>query len=209
MEKEEGLILRAREGDRQAMEEIYRGCCEGVYRYAYWSTGSREDAEDITSEAFYRAFKHLGRYDPSKASFSTWVMRIAHNLVADSYRKKARHPQVELPPDLAWEGEVGDALEAEDERRVLMEAMRELTEEQRQVLVLKYFMQMGNREVGRVMGRREGAVNALHHRALWRLGLILEREGAAPQGRGAALPQTENAPLGHAGGKCADEGREG
>jgi len=179
---DEDLVRRARQGDRLAMETIWRECHGEVYRYAWWNSGSREDAEDITSEAFYRAFRNLDRYDPAKASFETWIMRITRNLVIDARRREARHPRGEMPKEATAEGEVGEGLEADEERQALREAMGELTEEQRQVLVMKYVMDMKNRDIGTVLGRREGAVNALHHRALRKLGRILEERGAGQAG---------------------------
>ncbi len=178
------------------MEMIWRECHGEVYRYAWWNTGSREDAEDITSEAFYRAFRHLDRYDPDRASFYTWIMRIAHNLVIDHRRGRSGHFQVELDRDMAAEEELGEELQREEERRVLREAMGALTEEQRQVLVLKYVMEMKNAEIGKVLGRREGAVNALHHRALRKLGRILEREGAGSVIPGEPATEAEPADKG-------------
>jgi RNA polymerase sigma factor (sigma-70 family) len=174
---ESDLIRRAREGDEEALGSIYREHFDGVYRYAYWNTGSREEAEDISEETFYRVLKHIGGYDESKASLRSWVMRIAHNLVVDHHRHRARHPQAELDETLAAPVDIGGELEAEESRGALLEAMQRLTLEQRQVLQMKYFLQMSNTEAARALGKREGAINALQHRALRRMGGLLEKQG--------------------------------
>ena len=177
MDIESDLIRRAQEGDEGALGSIYRECFDGVYKYAYWNTGSREEAEDLCEETFYRVLKHIGRYDEAKASFRSWVMRIAHNLVVDRHRHRARHPEVELDERLAAPGDISSEVEAEESREVLLKAMQELTMEQRQVLQMKYFLQMSNAETARALGKREGAINALQHRALRRMGGLLEEQG--------------------------------
>jgi RNA polymerase sigma-70 factor (ECF subfamily) len=182
---ESDLIRRAREGDEEALGSIYREYFDGVYKYAYWNTGSREEAEDISEETFYRVLKHIGGYDEAKASLRSWVMRIAHNLVVDHHRHRARHPQAELDETLAESVDIGGELEAEESRGALHKAMQELTLEQRQVLQMKYFLQMSNAEAARALGKREGAINALQHRALRRMGGLLEKQGL---GRAADKP---------------------
>lgn len=148
-----------------------------MYKYAYWNTGSREEAEDLCEETFYRVLKHIGRYDESKSSFRSWVMRIAHNLVVDRYRHRARRPEAELDEGLAAPGDVTSGMEAKELRAVIEEAMLGLTLEQRQVLQMKYFLEMSNAEVAKALGKREGAVNALQHRALRKMGGLLEGLG--------------------------------
>lgn len=177
MDIESDLIRRAREGDEEALGSIYREHFDGVYKYAYWNTGSREEAEDISEETFYRVLKHIGSYDEGKASLRSWVMRIAHNLVVDHHRHRARHPQAELDETLAASVDVGSEVEAEERRAALLKAMQGLTLEQRQVLQMKYFLQMSNAEVARALGKREGAINALQHRALRKMGGLLEKQG--------------------------------
>lgn len=181
MDIESDLIRRAQEGDREAQGSIYRKCFDGVYKYAYWNTGSREEAEDLCEETFYRVLKHLGSYDEEKASLRSWVMRIAHNLVVDRHRRRARRPEAELDEGLAAPTDITGGIEAEELRETVKLAMRELTPEQRQVLQMKYFLEMSNAEVAQTLGKREGAVNALQHRALRKMGGLLEKEGWGPQ----------------------------
>lgn len=150
------LIRRDQSGDREAFGEIYRGYFDDVYKYLYWNVGSREEAEGLSEEVFYRALKFIGKYDEDRASIRSWVMRIAHNLLVDHYRHRARHPQVELAQEVEAPGDITSGLEEEERARLLRQAMEELTLEQRQALQMKYFLQMSNAEVDRTIGRREG-----------------------------------------------------
>jgi RNA polymerase sigma-70 factor, ECF subfamily len=174
---ESDVIRRAQGGDQDALGTVYRESFDDVYKYAYWNTGSREDAEDLCEETFYRVLKHIGRYDESRSSFRSWVMRIAHNLVVDRYRHKSRRPETGLDEQMAAPDDVTSGMEAKELRGAIDEAMRGLTLEQRQVLQMKYFLDMSNAEVAGALGKREGAVNALQHRALRKMGGLLEGKG--------------------------------
>lgn len=170
MELDPETIRKASEGDREAFASIYHRYFDDVYKFIYWNTGSREEAEDLTEEVFYRVLKYIDRYEEKKASFKSWIFRIARNLVIDHFRSSSRRTRAELD-ERAEEGagDFQEGLEAAEERREVRRALRILTEEQRQVVVMKYFLEMDNAEIAEVLGKREGAVNALHHRAIRRL----------------------------------------
>lgn len=177
MESLEELARRAAEGDREAFGNIYQALLDGVFGYFFWNLPSREEAEDLTEEVFLRCLVHIRDYDPRKGPFRAWIFRIARNLLVDHLRRAsvrkgsvgAVREETEVSHD--------DRLEEEERRRMVREALEELPETQRQVVIMKYFAGMNNAEVARALGRSEGAVNALQHRALRRLGGILERQG--------------------------------
>jgi RNA polymerase sigma-70 factor (ECF subfamily) len=132
-----------------------------------------EEAEDLTSTVFEKAFGAIGRYEPSPAQFSTWLYTIAQNTVIDHYRKR-RLPQVEdaevrlfavTDPDDGPEA----ALIADERRRLLYQAIMRLTPEQRTVVGLRFFFNLSTNDVCRMMDKTEGAVKALQFRALQRL----------------------------------------
>ena len=92
MPSEWDLIEKAKAGDRDALGEIVANCWQPLYRLISCKIGNPEEAQDIVQETFYRAFRSLSAYQKSDAHFSTWLGRIALNLITDMWRKKGRSP---------------------------------------------------------------------------------------------------------------------
>jgi RNA polymerase sigma-70 factor (ECF subfamily) len=148
-----------------------------IYRYIYHRLGQRAVAEDLTSEVFVRLVRMRERPD----NLSAYLYRIAHNIVIDYVR---RNPAGLAPLDETYASEGNDparAAQLEAERIRLRRAINRLTPDQQQVIILKYVEGLGNLEVAEIMGRPEGAVKALQHRALDSLRRLL---GGAPQADG-------------------------
>lgn len=174
----EELAERTAAGDLEAFGGIYEILLDPLYRYFYWNLSSTEEAEDLTEEVFLRCLLHISDFNARKASFKAWAFRIAHNLLVDHFRKgKGRGSETLEAEREADQPPLGEALEEEERRKAVREALGELPSSQRQLVVMKYFAGMSNAEVARALGKSEGAVNALQHRALRRLGGILEKRG--------------------------------
>jgi RNA polymerase sigma-70 factor (ECF subfamily) len=178
-EPEEKLIERA-QNDPEAFGVLYEKYVDQIYQYIFYRTGNRCDAEDLTARTFYKALANLKRYQYRGLPFSAWLYRIAHNLVANWHRDRKRRAGIPLD-DLAMvskERESAEALVESNERaEVLREAILELPPERQELLVLKYTTELTNSEIGKVMGRSEGAVKALYHRTLAALRKELQRRG--------------------------------
>ena len=143
---------------------IYQEYYRRVYNYAFSRLLRREDAEDATAEVFIVLLKNIQSYDPQKGSVSTWVNRVAHNAVEDYCRRVYRHKEVFSPADSkdgkgAWEPE------NEVNQRVYS-ILRQLSEEERSFLALRYEMNMTNSEIGELMGLTPEAVSQRYHRLL-------------------------------------------
>ena len=178
-ESERTLIERAKE-DPAAFGILYERYVDKIYNYVYYRTGSRHDAEDLTAKTFYQALANIGRYEERGMPFSAWLYRIAHNLVANWHRDRSRRKLIPLD-ELAMAGQDEDnpepLAEAEEERKALLEAIRRLPPERQQLLILKFVEGMPNAEIGRIMGRSEGAVKSLYYRTLMALREDLEERG--------------------------------
>jgi RNA polymerase sigma-70 factor (ECF subfamily) len=171
----EELAQRTAAGDRDAFAEIYGILLDPIYRFLYWNAGSREQAEDLAEETFLKCLVNIGSYDPGRGPFKAWAFRIAHNLLVDQQRRRGRRRHEELKEDVEdREVTAQERLEDEERASAVREMLKELPSAQRQVIAMKYFADMSNTEVAQALGRSEGAVNALQHRALRRLGKILE-----------------------------------
>ena len=159
------LVLRAQEGDRGSLEELYLLHFDRIYGYLYVTVGNRDDAEDLTTQTFLRMLESIGRFRWQSAPFSAWLLRIAHNLAVDHFRARQRM-QVELDAPGREESSVeADALGSIAQFGML-ELIDRLSPEQRQVLTLKFLFGFGNAETAGILGKTEGAVKSLQHRAL-------------------------------------------
>lgn len=162
------LVARAKE-KREAFEALYLKYLKKVYTYIYYRVGSVEDAEDITESVFLHALIHLDRYQDRGIPFSAWLLRIAHNLVANWHRNAGRRRLVALDSaDAIHDSSPGpeEAAESREDVRELRKAMMGLSAERQQALILRFAEGMKHREIGEVMGKSAGAVKVLVHRSL-------------------------------------------
>lgn len=173
------VIDRARSGDTAAFGELYDANVDSVYRYLLYRVREPSDAEDLTSEVFTRAFANIHRYKWQGKSFLAWLYTIARNAVTD--RRRRERPTVELDNayGLAEEGPTAhDRAVRGEEVAALRGAVKHLTGEQQEVLVLRFVENLSSREVATILGKNEGAIRALQFRALGRLRKILRDQVA-------------------------------
>lgn len=175
------LLQRAqKEGDSEAFGELYRRYANRIYRYLLSKTGNVALAEDLTAEVFVRLIERIGQYTIAPrdniAIFSAWLYRIAHNLMIDEMRKHQRHTSLE-PNDLAHLNEPKPSVAALVERKLeseqVFKRLAALSDEQRQVILLRFIEQYSIAETARIMGKSEGAVKVLQYRAMQNLRTLL------------------------------------
>jgi len=175
------LVDRAKQGDRDALEELYLIHFDRLYGYLHVSVGNRPDAEDLTTQTFVKMLESIGKFRWQSAPFSAWLFRIAHNLAMDHFRASKRwQPEEEVPeppPDESTSAEAG-ALESIGQKSML-ELIEDLSAEQRQVLILKFVFNFSNAEAATILGKSEGAIKSLQHRALVSLQKQLETREAS------------------------------
>ena len=116
-----------------------------------------------------------------EASFSGWLFRIAHNSIIDHYKDRSRLEQLPLDEKMVADQHYRAAVEKGLSEEKLVAAIARLTDDQQQVIILKFFEGMSNRVVGRIIGKSEGAVKSLQHRALATLQRILAAERGGGQ----------------------------
>jgi len=172
-----GLVERAQGGDRAALEELYLIHFDRIYSYLHVSVGNRHDAEDLTTQTFLKMLESINKFRWQSAPFSAWLFRIAHNLAMDHFRANRRwQPEEDVPEPAADEATSAEegALESIG-RRSMLELIDELSAEQQQVLTLKFVFNFSNAEAATILGKTEGAIKSLQHRALAALQKQLER----------------------------------
>ncbi len=172
------LIQRARQGDLAAVSELYNLHVDRIYQYVRYRTGDDSTAEDITAEVFLRAIESLGSYHDQGAPFIAWLYRIAHARVIDYWRSSKRQKTAPLDDPLLQEGLVAtdEAIDADFlQHRSLWSALRQLTDDQQNVIVLKFVEGLSNAEIAVMLGKTEGAIKALQRRALESLARLLDQ----------------------------------
>ncbi len=162
------LVDRAQQGDRGALEELYLIHFDRIYSYLHVSVGNRHDAEDLTTQTFLRMLESIGRFRWQAAPFSAWLFRIAHNLAMDHFRARRRWQPEEDVPEPPGSEEPSAEAEAMQSlgRQSMLELIEKLSPEQQQVLTLKFVFNFSNADVATILGKTEGAIKSLQHRAL-------------------------------------------
>jgi RNA polymerase sigma-70 factor (ECF subfamily) len=159
------LVTRAKAGDQDAVDGLYRLHVDRIYAYLAANVGNQHDAEDLTTLTFMRMIVSLPRYRPSSTPFAAWLFRIAHNLAVDHFRAAARaRARIGRAPARHVSAE-DEALTVLD-REVVRGELAMLSLGQREVLTLKFVCGLTNAEVASVLSKTEGAVKALERRAL-------------------------------------------
>ena len=166
------VLKKARKLDEDALAQLTNENYEGVYRFFYYRTQTKEDAEDLTHEVFIRMVRSIGT---QTGVFSAWLFRIARNLLVDHYRKEGKNTVIALEeidkalPALRTK-DAQAPLKAEEIRSTLSV----LTDEQREVIVRKFFEGYTNQEIAEDLGKTAGAVKLLQFRALGALRQVFQ-----------------------------------
>ena len=167
------LVREAQQGGAAAFSALYEHYYDSIFRYVSFRTGNTTEAEDITAEVFVRMIESIHRFKWKGYPFSSWLFRIAHNLVVDFYRKKGRRRIVSLEnaPPIMEEGVVdADArMDLELTMRDVRKAMEDLTDLQREAITLRFAAGLSVAETAKAMGKKDNAVKALQHAGLKKL----------------------------------------
>lgn len=159
------LAARAASGDRAAFERIYNLLVDDLYSYVRGQCRNETVAEDIVANVFLKAWRSAKGYRPQSHTFRRWIFTIARNEVRDHWRASQRTlPMVEF--DISDERHTEVEADPVEVRRLVQQALSTLTDEQRQVVVLRYFSNKSHEEIATILGKREGAVRAQLMRAL-------------------------------------------
>lgn len=172
------LLERARKYEVRALAEIYDRYAEPIYRYLYRIVGDAAQAEDLTSEVFVKLLQALQTPRSPNDKLQGWLYRVAHNLAMDWFREQGKATTLELDEGFLSDGDSPpQEAERRETRQRLRDALRRLTPAQQRVILLRYGEGFKLAQVCEMMGKSEGAVKILQHRAVNRLRRLLESEG--------------------------------
>lgn len=171
---EDTLVERARRGDAAAFGSLYERHLDRIYRYIYYRVRTESEAEDLTEHVFLRAYEAIGRYEQRGLPFAAWLYRMAHNAIIDHYRGSRPTTPIEDAFDLE-DGRQNplDAVQANFDREELRIAIAHLTSDQQRVIVMRFVDGLSHAEVAEMLGKNEGAVRVIQHRALHALARVM------------------------------------
>jgi RNA polymerase sigma-70 factor (ECF subfamily) len=175
--QERDIVQRARSGDQQALGELYDLYFPRIYRYMLARTGNPAEAEDVTEEVFIKVLGGISGFQWRQAPFAAWLFRIARNqLVSHTRKNGARRQEIPLAPSVA--DRVPDPLIRVEDRlffEQILDIARALPQAQREVLWLRFAVGLSVSDTARALGKHEGNVKVLQHKAIARLQKLLAR----------------------------------
>ncbi|MGJ3237733.1 MAG: RNA polymerase sigma factor [Anaerolineae bacterium] len=172
------LLKRARQGDKSAMTIIYRQYVDPIYQFCRLRLGNPQQAEDITSTVFTRFIQSITQGNGPDRHLRGWLFQVARHAIYDSYGKKQP-----LPVETIGQWENLNSIDPEYEAYktinadVLREHVAMLSNDQQDVLLLRFDQQLSIRETADILGKNENTVKALQFRAIKRLRDLLQRSG--------------------------------
>jgi len=179
LEAEHDHIARAKQGDREAFGGLYDHYASPIYRFVAMKVTVREEAEDILHEVFLSAWQNMPSYESRGLPFSSWLYRIARNRVIDHYRTKKTllsldNEETGLSETLiAGTISSGELIDIKFNLERVRQALRKLSPDQQDVLILRFIEELTPAEIAKVLGKREGAIRIIQHRAVQNLKKIL------------------------------------
>ncbi len=176
LEDEKRLVDRAQSGDGEAFARLYEAYFDRVYRFIFFRVTDDQIAEDLASQVFLKAWENLHRYHP-RGPFLAWLYAIARNTVIDNYRTRKQTVSLEeaapiASPDLRLD----DRVQLEFDVEILQAAMQHLTQEQQEVITLRFIADYDTAQIAKHMGKSEGAIRALQMRALQALARVMKSD---------------------------------
>jgi RNA polymerase sigma-70 factor (ECF subfamily) len=163
----EDLVDRVKGGDPAALGALYDRLADRVYRFSLFRVGNHADAEDLTQRTFLKMIEALPRYQRRGIPFEAWLFRLARNAAIDLMRGRRTNESLESASELRSEAPGPEAAaEQAAELAAARRAIEQLTDDQREVISYRFAAGLTPREIGLLMGRREGTIRALQFRAL-------------------------------------------
>jgi RNA polymerase sigma-70 factor (ECF subfamily) len=174
------LIDAAVAGDAEAFAVLYDRYLERMYRHMYYRIGNRGDAEDLTQQLFLQAWRAIGRYRRTDVPFVAWLFTIGHNIALNFYRRRLEAVPLEMDVEARarWSDPEAESL-ARYDRAAVRRAILRLKSEQQLVVLMRFVEHVDYPAVAAALGKSEGNVRVIQHRALRELRRLLEHDVGA------------------------------
>lgn len=173
----ETLVRRAQDSDPTSFDGLSEQFHDKIFRYVYFKTGNPNDAKNITEDVFLRMLESINSFRWKGHSISSWLFRIAHNLIVDHFQKRSRQKNTPLDDAGDLAGASSHEIEADLDVKLAIEcvhlAMEGLTDLQKKVMSLRFAAGLSVRETAEAVGKRENAGKALQDAAIKKLRVLL------------------------------------
>ena len=159
--------------DNLAFEELYNHYFRIIYNLIYVQVRNAENADDIVSETFFKVSRNLSNFDKSRASFATWINRIAQRTLIDFYRSQGRNQETDWDDDFDAPTSPNEQPEQQilkdENKKLLLKALEKLSPRERQIVTMKYFDDMSNVEIAEALDLTASNVGIILFRAMGKL----------------------------------------
>lgn len=174
------LIQKAKDGNRQAVSILYRTYADAIYRYILMRVNNKLVAEDITADVFTKMVEGLGNYRLTGAPFEAWLYRIASSKIVDHRRKQNYRQHSQIDENIVTaESSPEETILQQQEAARLQQALTQLNEQDRLVIILRFVERKSHKEVADIIGKSEVTVRSIQHRALGKLATVIGLEDAS------------------------------
>ncbi len=167
---EKKIIKKARKGDQEAFGQLYDKYISGIYRFVFFRINDKSETEDLTQQVFLKAWQNVSSFKIKKeAKFSSWLYRIAKNLIIDYYRTAKDHINID---DIKYDQQFAISYKLEEKIdnltkfKQVKKSLTILTEDEQDVIIMKFVEEFSNEEIAQALDKSRGAVRVTQHRAL-------------------------------------------
>ena len=167
--EEQELINRCQKGNLKYFSEIYDLYVKKIYEFIYFKTHHKQIAEDLTSQAFLKSLENIGKYDFSKGKFSSWLYAVARNTVIDHYRTQKHNLNIDDAWDISSDDDIELDIENREKIRKLKSHLKNLSSDQRDVVMLRVWNGMSYKEISDIMGKTDTNCKMIFSRATEKL----------------------------------------
>lgn len=163
------LIKNCQNGQSEAFAEIYDKYFDKIYKFIYYKVGHRETAEDLSSLTFTKALENIKKFNADRGLFSAWIYKIARNNIVDYYRSKKEISDIDKVPDLYHEENFVENMTKDAQLQNIKEKLNLLTEDQREIIVMRVWNEMSYKEISEIVGKSENNCKVIFSRSIKQL----------------------------------------
>ncbi len=164
--EDETIVLKCQKGELEEFGKLYEKYVKKIYDFIYFKTLHKENAEDLTSQIFFKALEKINSFNPEKAKFSTWLYTIANNLLIDHWRGNKETVDIEDVWGLSTNEDIERQVDAKINIENIKKYMDKLSPLQREIIILRVWNDLPYKEIAAILNKSETSVKTAFSRAI-------------------------------------------